>query len=39
MARKLTLKQKMEIAKSWGMKVNEVDWNFVGKIKKRKPRK
>jgi len=30
-----TPKEKKEIASSWGMKVKEVDWKFVGKIKKR----
>ena len=30
------IKTKKEIAKSWGMKVDEVDWEFVNKIQKRK---
>ena len=27
---------KEEIAKSWGMKISEVDWNFVDKITRGK---
>ena len=29
MVKKFTRKQKSEIAGSWGMKVSEVDWDFV----------
>ena len=35
MVKKFTRKQKSEIAGSWGMKVSEVDWDFVGKIKRK----
>ena len=34
--KKYTLKEKKEIAKSWDMKVSEIDWGFVGKIKPKK---
>ena len=33
---KLKAKQRKEIAKSWNMKVSEVDWEFVERIKKKK---
>jgi len=35
----LTAKQKKEIATSWGMKVKDVDWEFVSKISKKGKRR